>query len=111
MKVANACTVTAEPEVLRSQMSTNEPAETASAGPPKIPASVRQTASVAMFLAKPAPSVNSMNRGRLTKYTIFRPKTSDSGAENMGPRPRPTTYIDTPSSAVVMETSNWSATS
>jgi len=67
MNVANACTVTAEPEALRSQISTKLPAETANAGPPKMPANARQIARVSIFLANPAPIVNSMKMGRLTK--------------------------------------------
>jgi hypothetical protein len=104
MNVAKACTVTAEPEVFKSHTSTNDPAETAKAGPPKIPANARHTQSVWMFFASPEPIVKSMKMGRLTKYTILRPNTSERGALNIGPKPRPTTYIETPSNAVVMET-------
>jgi hypothetical protein len=111
INVANACTVTADPDVFKSQISTNDPPETANAGPPKMPANARHIARVWIFFASPAPIVNSMKMGRLTKYTIFLPKTSLSGALNIGPSPSPTTYMDRPSNAVVIETLNSAETS
>ena len=86
IKLAIACTETADPDVLRSQMSTKEPAETATAGPPNIPENILQITNVWIFCARAAPIVKSRKIGRLTKYTIFLPKTSDNGALNIGLR-------------------------
>lgn len=44
--------------------------------------------------------------GAEIKYTSFRPYFSDSGAEMMGPKPRPSVYKERPRMAAVRETWN-----
>lgn len=79
------------------------PAPTANAGLPVKPAKNRHTIKLAKWFENPAPSVKSINMGADTRYTIFRPYFSESGAEKMGPKPRPRVYTVRPTNAVVRD--------
>lgn len=77
---------------------------TARAGLPVNPASNLQNRKLPKDCENPAPSVKSMNMGAEIKYTSFRPYRSDSGAERIGPNPRPSVYSERPNMATVRET-------
>lgn len=82
------------------------PAPTARAGLPVRPAKKRHTIKLAKLLLNPAPSVKSMKTGDESRYTIFLPCFSLSGALMMGPKPRPSVYTVIPTSAAVRDTLN-----
>jgi hypothetical protein len=75
--------------LLGGKQSAFDPAPTASAGLPVTPAKNLQMSSGARWLESPAPILKSMKMGAEARYTIFRPWCSESGAEMMGPNPRP----------------------
>jgi hypothetical protein len=65
------------------------PAPTAKAGPPKSPAKKRQTITVSMFCASPAPRLNNPKTGIVTKYTGLLPNVSLTGEPTIGPQATP----------------------
>ena len=92
-------------------MSAIVPPPIESAGAAKKPAKKRQIMMVAMFWERAQPIVNRAASGRLTRYTIERPKVSLKGAASTGPNESPRQYIEIPSNDTVVETPNLSATS
>lgn len=87
------------------------PAPTANAGLPARPAKRRHMTRLGNVLEKPAPSVKSIKTGEETRYTIWRPLPSLSGALRIGPKARPSVYVVMPRSATVRETSKSRMTS
>lgn len=87
-------------------MSAIDPKATARTGLPVKPARRRQTSSDPKDWLKPAPRVNSIDSGSVTRYTIFRPCVSLIGAAMTGPNARPRVYKERPKIAAVRDTWN-----
>jgi hypothetical protein len=91
-------------------MSAIVPAPIAIGAAPEIPARALQTMRVATLFENPAPSVKMRHKGMHVRYTIRRPKVSESPPAIRGPKASPRTYRLRGSTATSLDTLNVWAT-
>lgn len=102
-------TVMARPRVLLSNISEKMAATTANGQEPKTPAKKRVNMTVCRSLAVAVAIEKTEKPNMATTRGSLLPRSSDKGAQRMGPVANPRTYNETPSTPTSVETENTEA--